>query len=419
MSDAPPNLASQRLVSLDAYRGFVMFLMAAEMLHIPQVAKHFPDSAIWQWLKFHSEHVAWTGCSLHDLIQPSFSFMVGVALPFSLASRLARGQSRAKMWFHALWRSLLLVLLGVFLRSQGKTMTNWTFEDTLSQIGLGYPFLFALGFAGNKIRWSALVVILIGYWTFFALHPLPPEVVDRAAVNIPPDWPHDYEVYQDGSLLPHWNLNTNAAWSFDRWFLNLFPREKEFLGNSGGYATLSFITTLGTMLLGLIAGTWLKAARKSDDIVELEASNQAVVFKLSLAAVISLTLGWLLHVAGICPSVKKIWTPSWVLFSGGWCFLFMAAFYFVLDVLRWRAWAFPLVVIGMNSIAMYVMAHGFHRYVSDSIRTHFGKDAFKGIASWLNPDPAVFQPLISGASVLFILWLVLLWMHRRKIYLRI
>ena len=75
-----------------------MVLMAAEMLHVPSVARHFPDSAVWQWLKFHSEHVAWTGCSLHDLIQPSFSFMVGVALPFSIASRMGRGQSKAAMW---------------------------------------------------------------------------------------------------------------------------------------------------------------------------------------------------------------------------------------------------------------------------------------------------------------------------------
>ena len=82
----------ERLTSLDAYRGFVMFLMAAEMLHVGQVSEHFPDSSFWQWLAFHTDHVAWTGCSLHDLIQPSFSFMVGVALPFSLMSRSSLGQ---------------------------------------------------------------------------------------------------------------------------------------------------------------------------------------------------------------------------------------------------------------------------------------------------------------------------------------
>src|SRR5688572_566078 len=139
-----------RLTSVDAYRGFVMFLMMAEVLHVSGVARVFPDSSFWQTLRFHTTHVEWVGCSLHDLIQPSFSFLVGVALPFSIASRLARGQSQARMTLHAFWRALLLILLGVFLRSVGRAQTNWTFEDTLTQIGLGYPFLFLLGFGSPR-----------------------------------------------------------------------------------------------------------------------------------------------------------------------------------------------------------------------------------------------------------------------------
>ncbi len=94
---------------------------------------------------------------LHDTIQPSFSFLVGVALPFSLASRLARGQSPGKMTAHAVWRSLVLVFLGVFLRSIGHRQTNFTFEDTLSQIGLGYTFLFLLGMRSVRVQWIAFV----------------------------------------------------------------------------------------------------------------------------------------------------------------------------------------------------------------------------------------------------------------------
>ena len=92
MNPSPAPTAPARLASLDAYRGFVMFLMMAEVLHVGRIAAAFPDSGFWQFLKFHTDHVAWVGCSLHDLIQPSFSFLVGVALPFSLASRLARGR---------------------------------------------------------------------------------------------------------------------------------------------------------------------------------------------------------------------------------------------------------------------------------------------------------------------------------------
>ena len=113
----------------------------------------------------------WVGCSLHDLIQPSFSFLVGVALPFSLAGRLAREQSKMKMTAHALWRSLILVFLGVFLRSRGSSQTNFTFEDTLSQIGLGYTFLFVLALFSRRVQWAALAVILVGYWGAFALYP--------------------------------------------------------------------------------------------------------------------------------------------------------------------------------------------------------------------------------------------------------
>src|SRR3954452_10817401 len=187
MKSSFPDALPKRVVSLDAYRGLVMFLMMAELLQLPWLARHFPGSAFWQLVGFHTQHVEWTGCSLHDLIQPSFSFLVGVALPFSVASRLARGQSFPRMFGHALWRSLLLVALGVFLRSVGRPQTNFTFEDTLTQIGLGYPFLFLLGFASRRVQGAALVLILVGYWAAFALFPLPGPDFDYPAVGVPKD----------------------------------------------------------------------------------------------------------------------------------------------------------------------------------------------------------------------------------------
>jgi heparan-alpha-glucosaminide N-acetyltransferase len=141
---APAPLPPDRLASIDAYRGFVMFLMMAEVLNLCQVASRASGNRYWELLCQHQSHVDWAGCSLHDLIQPSFSFLVGAALPFSLASRLARGQSKAWMTLHALWRSIILVFLGVFLRSRSSSQTNFTFEDTLSQIGMGYTFLYRL-----------------------------------------------------------------------------------------------------------------------------------------------------------------------------------------------------------------------------------------------------------------------------------
>ena len=115
---------TQRLVSLDAYRGFVMFLMMAEVLHLASVAAALPTSRFWAFLAAQQTHVEWVGGVLHDMIQPSFSFIVGVALPFSIASRLARGQSRKTMSLHAFWRAFLLIALGIFLRSIGQSQTN-------------------------------------------------------------------------------------------------------------------------------------------------------------------------------------------------------------------------------------------------------------------------------------------------------
>ena len=394
---APAGPAPARLTSLDAYRGLVMFLMMAEVLSFSRVAGARPDSGLWQFLAHHQSHVDWIGCSLHDLIQPSFSFLVGVALPFSLASRAARGQSRTRMTFHAAWRSLVLILLGVFLRSIGAHQTNWTFEDTLSQIGLGYVALFLLGFRPMREQWAALVLILVGYWAAFALYPLPGPDFDYGKVGASNAWPHLMT-----GFAAHWNKNSNPAWAFDTWFLNLFPREKPFAFNGGGYATLSFIPTLGTMILGLIAG----------GIVRSERTPWAKVRWLAAAGAVGLAAGAALGWLGVCPVVKRIWTPSWVLFSGGWCFLLLAGFYLLIDLWGHRRWAFPLVVVGMNSIAAYCMAHMFDGFIASSLKTHLGADAFKAFA------PA-YEPLVRGALILFVMWLLLFWMYRRKLFLRI
>ncbi len=374
-----------------------MFLMMAEVLRVCRVSKALPGNRFWEVLCYHQSHVEWIGCSLHDLIQPSFSFLVGVALPYSIANRLARGQRPITMTLHALWRAVLLVLLGVFLRSTSRGQTNWTFEDTLSQIGLGYAFLFVLGFRSMRTQWIVLGLVLVGYWAAFALYPLPPPGFDYAQVGVPNDWAHLMK-----GLAAHWNKNSNLAWAFDTWFLNLFPREKPFLFNGGGYATLSFIPTFGTMILGLIAGGILRSERSA--LEKLRWFGTAGLLCLLASA----ALGWL----GVCPVVKRIWTPSWVLFSGGWCFLLTAAFYASVDVTERRGWAFPLMVIGMNSIAAYCMAHLFDAFILKNLKTHLGPSAFQ----FLGP---ACEPFVHGAAALLVLWLLLFWMYRRKLFLRI
>ena len=389
----------QRLVSLDAYRGFVMLLMMAEVLRFKAVANALPGNGFWSFLAYHQTHVEWIGCSLHDLIQPSFSFIVGVALPFSIAARTARGQTRGALTGHAFFRAFILIALGVFLRSVGKPQTVFTFEDTLSQIGLGYGFLFLVGFRPVRDQWITFALLLVGYWTAFALHPLPPPDFDYAKVNVSADW---FAQYGQSGFAAHWNKNSNLAWAFDHWFLNLLPRDKPWVCNLGGYATLSFIPTLATMILGLIAGETLRSERTPMEKIRW----------LATAGVIGLASGWLIGAAGLCPVVKRIWTPSWVLFSGGWCLLLLAAFYFIIEMRQRRAWAFPLIVIGLNSIAAYCMAHLWEGFIRDALRTHLGKNAFLALG------PA-YESLLLGGAILFALWLILFSMARQKIFLRI
>ena len=387
-----------RLTSLDAYRGFVMFLMMAEVLSIGRVAGAFPDSGFWKFLAHHTDHVDWAGCSLHDLIQPSFSFLVGVALPFSMLSRAAKGQSPWMMTAHAVWRSLALIFLGIFLRSAGnRPHLNFVFDDTLTQIGLGYAFLFLLGFRSVKFQWSALAVILSGYWLAWALYPLPGADFDYTKVGVPADWPHHAT-----GFAAHWNKNSNLGAAFDTWFMNLFPRIKPFVTHGGGYLTLNFIPTLGTMLLGLIAGGWLRS----------ELSPKQKIQRLLIAGVVGLVAGLLMHWLGICPLVKRIWTPSWTLFSGGCCFLLLAGFYAVVDVWGFKKCAFPLSVIGMNSIAIYCLVHWIQGFIINSLKTCFGR-------GWPNVFGAPFEPITMGAAVLLVYWLILYWMYRRKIFLRV
>ena len=386
-----------RLKSADVYRGFVMLLMMAEVLSFQSVHEALPENTFWRFMAFNQDHVAWIGCSLHDLIQPSFTFLVGVVLPYSIANRIAKREDSTKMIGHAFWRSFLLIALGIFLRSQGHTQTNYTFEDTLTQIGLGYGFLFLLGFRSQKIQVIALVIILLGYWIAFVLYHLPPSDFNYELVNVDKNWEHLMS-----GFMAHWNKNSNLAWAFDTWFLNLFPRENPFIANGGGYATLSFIPTLGTMILGLFAGNILHSEKTNIEKLKL-------FLTYGIGGVI---LGLLLNYSGICPNVKRIWTPTWVIFSGGMCYLLLAFFYWTIDVLQKGKYATWLMVIGMNSIAAYVMAHTVDSYISKQLFTHLGRDynTIFGLP---------YKTLVHGGLVLLFEWLILNWMYKKKIFIKI
>jgi heparan-alpha-glucosaminide N-acetyltransferase len=386
----------QRLVSLDAYRGAIMLMMASAGLGAAHIARQYPDSSLWQFLAHNTEHAEWAGFTVWDVIQPAFMFMVGVALPFSVASRQARGHSRARMLVHALWRAVALILLAVFLSSAWSKQTSWSFANVLAQIGWGYFVVFLLAFTRPRTQWVAALGILFAYWLAFVLHPLPAADFDWQSVGVPADWS-----FLTG-FAAHWEKNANIAAAFDQWFLNLFPRAEAFVFNRGGYATLNFVPSMATMIFGLLAGGLLRR----------EGSIARKVTHLVLFGIAGVVVGKAIALAGLCPIVKRIWTPSWAICSAGVATLLLAGFVAVIEGLRLRRWAFPFVVVGLNPIALYCMWQLGGGFVRDNLQRHLGQDIFETCG-------ADYTQTLQRGAILLVFWLVLLWMYRRKIFLRI
>ncbi len=535
---ATPPAPPPRLTSLDAYRGFIMTMLAAGGFGIYAFTQIDPASPLWQthdhafWQKigFHFEHPEWEskfglmGVSFWDLIQPAFMFMVGVSMPFSYRRRSALGQQSWTRHLHAVVRALVLVLLGVFLYSEGHAQTNWIFPNVLCQIGLGYLFAYAL--LGCKWYWqtAAIVVILAGYWGVFYVNP-PPKDHDYAAVlteepvvvdpdeaplqegdahadegasedaetegegdeadaednsvptaDITPSIGTTYVLFDsssgagaaadpvadgqsdigtgppleteqpDAELQPvdaaaieeeeripgqiyqgqfaPWSKNGNFAHFTDVKLLNMFPRPDsgrddgegerdgvdddngQFLYNGGGYQTLNFVPSIATMLLGVLCGQLLLgpwgAWKKVGALILLG----GVCFGLSLAAEM------------VCPVVKRIWTPSWVLFSGAYVIWGLALFYMLFDALPLKVLAFPLVVVGMNSILIYLVGELIGGWTIQQVHTHFGisiTDLFGSSAL----DPQMYGPIVENSAKFVVFWLIFYWLYRQRYFIRI
>ncbi len=390
----------ERLISLDAYRGFVMLAMVSSGFGFKEVASHLRESRFWSFLAFQFTHVEWQGCSFWDLIQPSFMFMVGVALPYSYARRKVRGQTYAQMVIHAAYRSCVLILLGTTLLM---LLGNWinfklpkkfniNFYDILSQIGLSYFFVFFL--VGRKpwIQSLWILGILTGYWLAFFLYPLPGPDFNFALVG----GAADSQRYS--GLFAHWNKNTNFAWAVDRWFLNLFPRSDPYYYHQNGLQTLNFIPSIATMVLGIMAGELLRSSKE-----------MKVKLKLLLLGGAVCLIGGLLLGCTLCPIVKAIWTPSWTLFSAGWTFWLLAFFYGIIDIRGWSRWVFPLEVVGLNSISIYCL----YRLIDDRTLSFLRFLLGKGISG------SVYGPIWLSVGFMVVLWGIAWCQYRRRLFIRI
>lgn len=402
--------AKQRLLSLDTYRGLVLVLLMLESVEYGWQHTLAKEHSNWftKFIETHASHMDWVGCSFWDLIQPSFMFMVGVSMAYSYAKRQRLGDSFGKMLRHAFIRSLILIGLGIFLRTTYTATTNWTFEDVITQMGLGYVFLFLLWNRPVKVQFASIGIILVGYWLLFALWPT------RDAIPNP-DWDSPEKHVLTG-FFAHWNINANPGHYFDTWFLNLFPRKEAFDLHSEGYNTLNFIPSLAIMVMGLMAGEVLRSERVSGQKLKT----------LAIYGAIGIALGAILHFTGICPLIKKAWTSGFTLYSGGFCLLILAGLYYVIDIKNINKWTFPFIVCGMNSIALYCMLwllsggypmegtedmHWMH-WVDDTLKKHLGG----GYASFFGDGLA---PLMKNIINGILLWLVCFWMYRKKLFIRI
>jgi predicted acyltransferase len=375
-----------------------MFLMMADVLEFCRVSEALPGSGFWKFLCDQQSHVPWSGCSLHDLIAPSFYFLTGLSISLSINGRRARGQKFGELAKHAVVRAGLLVCLGILLQ-YARWRSVWSFYDTLTQIGLSYVPAFLIACTSRKASWLALGGILIGYWVVFALYPLPPHDFNYDAVGVSQDWLREFGLQ---GFAAHWQKNSNLAWAFDTWFLNLLPRTVPFTFSPLGLATLNFIPTVATMLLGVLAA----------GIIATERRPWQKVRWFIMAGFMGIAGGSLLSVLGICPVVKPIWTPSWVLFSGGWSLLLLAGWYLLIEIAQQRRVAYPLFVIGANSIVAYFMPHLYMGLAYGRVLKITGTSIFRIFGS-------AYASLTYGGCVLCAYWLALFALYHRKIFVRI
>ena len=352
--------ATERLQSLDAYRGLIMLtLLAGSIFH------SLKGHPVWNWLYLQNEHVDWQGCVYWDLIQPSFMFMVGVAMPFAVARRAELGDSLGKQFRHVLIRAFNLILIGVLLDNFGAEKWSIGFMRVLQQIAIGYVFAFFV--VGKSFRTQGIVAaaILIGYNLLWMFNP----------------W--------NGPGGPWAKGNVNIGSAFDLWLLGR--------NYSGYYVGMNAIPSTATIIFGVMAGQF----------VMQRLPPRRTMLTLLVAGLGGIALG--LAVSPWLPLIKRIWTPSFAVYAAGWTTLILLFFYWSIEVMGWKRWAFPLVVVGMNSIAAYVLGNAFGGWFRSASNAWIG---------WLKEPLGVWYPVWQHFLFALAAWGVLYWLYRRKIFFK-
>jgi len=362
----------QRLFSLDALRGFDMFwIMGAEAI-FHTLAKA-TGSPFWAAVGNQFTHPDWNGFHLYDLIFPLFLFLSGVATPYSVGRELEKGKSKSQLLLRVVKRALILVLLGIVVNNglQIKPFHEIRFASVLGRIGIAYMFANIIYlYSGRVAQIVWFLSLIIGYWLLLKFNAAPG--------------------FAPGDL----TMQGNFASYIDR----LILPGKLYLGIHDPEGLASTIPAISTGLLGILAGTLLRNEAMG---------QQKKALYLAIAGLVFLALAQLWNLD--FPINKNLWSSSFVLHVGGLSLLLLSLFYYVIDVLGYKQWAFFFKVIGMNSILIYISGKFINwQYTAN------------GFFKWLgqlfgNP----YDVVVMAICFVAVKWLFLYFMYKKKIFLRV
>jgi predicted acyltransferase len=375
--------ASSRLMSLDIFRG----LCVAGMIVVDNPGND--TKAYWPIM-----HADWNGWTPADFIFPSFLFLVGISLVFSTASRLQRGQSRSQILVHALWRTLLLIAIGLLVNASpivGFDIHTFRFEGVTQRIALCYLAAVALElWSGRRGQVIALAACVIGYWAIMRFVPVP-------GYGVP------------GRDIPFMDPDRNLAAWLDRKLLmgHLYNVTRDPEG------ILHTIPAIGTTLAGVLTGHWLRSVK----------SQAAKAWGMFLVGIVGVCAGLLWN--RWFPINKNLWTSSFVLFTAGFALVFLALLYWILEIRQWRgAWTMPILVLGMNAITAFVAdavvygpGYSFNAKGPNgtSMPWHEAAQAYLESFGLSIPTASLIYSLAALSFCWFLLWL--LW--RKRVFIKV
>ena len=360
--------STQRLVSLDVYRGLTMFLLVAEAaLVYDGLLELFPEGHGLHPIFIQFTHHEWNGLRFWDLIQPFFMFIVGVAMPFSLNKRLALAEDRSKVTVHILKRCLILFLFGTGLHCVYSGKMVFELWNVLTQLSFTILVTYFLLTKSWKVQLSVSLGLLV--LTEILYRTYNPEVPFEHGTN--------FGNYTDQILMGKINR--------------------------GGWVAINAIPTAAHTIWGAICGNLLLSSKSSQDKIRV----------FLIAGLVGLVVGYGLDIAGITPIIKRISTVSFVFASGGWALVALAFFYWWVDVKNRRKGIFPFLIVGMNSIFIYLFAEMLGRWMNKTVGIFTG-----GIFGWMGlGEHGLF--LMASLGALAAMWGLCYFLYRKGIFFRI